>query len=76
MAPIQSIIVTLQEMLISRSKAAVNVEEVRKQATALSLPVFGQMQTTKSFLTLWTLLKLFCQAYPFKHSNKILYFHI
>jgi len=64
MAPIQSIIVTPQEMLISRSKVAVNVEEVKKQATVLSLQAFGQMQITKLFLTLWTLLKHFLPSIP------------
>ena len=64
MAPIQSIIATPQETHISRSKAAVNVEEAKKQATALSLPAFGQMQITKLFLTLWILLKLFLPNIP------------
>jgi type I restriction enzyme R subunit len=36
----------------------------KKRVIALSLPAFGQMQTTKLFLTLWTLLKHFLPSIP------------
>ena len=64
MAPIQSIIVTPQEMLISRSKAAVNVEEAKKQATALNLPAFGQMLEFHLVHFLLILLKHFLPSIP------------
>ena len=36
----------------------------KKRVIALSLPAFGQMQTTKLFLILWTLLKHFLPSIP------------
>jgi type I restriction enzyme R subunit len=55
---------TTRNAHIKEQSSLVNVEKVRKQATVLSLQAFGQMLTTKLFLTLWILLKHFLPNTP------------